>query len=297
MKRAVRTWSVAAAALAGGAFIAAGAELDLSSGLTVTPGALGGIVAGAAVQDQAQGHEAGEGPSDVSESAFVRDLKGFTKGWTGTIEFGLNGAEGNSENLNIRAGVGAERKGEIWDSKASLTYNRASEDSNVSANRFVADLRNDFKFAKGSPRRIFTTARYEYDDFQQWIHRITLGAGVGYAFVESEETTLIGRVGAGATKKVGGGAENKWTPDLIVGADLSHKLTERQKVTATVDYLPSIDDLSQYRILAKAAWEVLVDPETKLSLKVGLEDDFDSDPGPNRKKNDLRYFAVLAWAF
>jgi putative salt-induced outer membrane protein YdiY len=271
------------------------ANFDLSSDIKQAVAA--NLVTSSVALQDAAAPAAPSDPSQVSGSAFMRDLKSFNKGWTGTIELGLNGAEGNSTNLNFRAGVSAERKGEIWDSKASLTYLRASEDSEVTSNRFVADLRNDFKFAKGSRWRVFTTGRYEYDDFQQWIHRITLGAGIGYAFIENERTTLIGRVGVGASKKIGGGAENKWTPELILGADLNHKISDRQKITASVDFLPSLDNFSDYRIIGKAAWELLVDPESKLNLKIGIEDDYDSSPGPNRKSNDFRYFAVLGWAF
>ena len=37
--------------------------------------------------------------------------------------------------------------------------------------------------------------------------------------------------------------------------------------------------------------------ETKMSLKVGAEDRFNSHPGPDKKHNDLDYFALLVWSF
>jgi hypothetical protein len=48
---------------------------------------------------------------------------------------------------------------------------------------------------------------------------------------------------------------------------------------------------------AKAGWEIVVDPEVNMTLKLGVEDRYNDNPGPDRKKNDIEYFALLAWSF
>jgi hypothetical protein len=47
----------------------------------------------------------------------------------------------------------------------------------------------------------------------------------------------------------------------------------------------------------QAGYEVIVDPESNFSLKLGLEDRYNSNPGGDRKKNDLLYFASLVTGF
>lgn len=221
----------------------------------------------------------------------------FLDGWTGSVEAGLNGSTGNSEVLNARAAVLGERKVELMITKASATYVRSQEGGTTTKNRFEATVRNDWIFEKGSPWRYFVTGTYDYDDFQDWQHRVTLGNGIGYAFIEDDITTLVGRAGIGVRREFGG-ADDDWTPEGIFGADFSHKLTERQKITASIDYYPSLDDfMDDYRIVTKAAWEVLVDPEVKMSLKVGAEHRYDNTPGAGTKRNDLDYFALLVWSF
>ncbi len=248
----------------------------------------------------AQSAPAPADPAKPAEPALKLENAGgevsFWKQWTGGVEAGLNGSTGNTETFNLRAGAKAERKGEHWENKFDILYNRATDDGTTTKNRVEANLRNDYKFGGESRWRLFTTVKYEYDDFQDWNHRLSFGAGVGYALIQSERTLLVGRAGIGVRKEFGG-SRNEWIPEGILGLDFEHKLTERQKLTATVDYLPSLDPWGPYRLNAKAAWEVLVDPESKLSLKIGAEDRYDSDPGADRKKNDLDYFAMLVWAF
>lgn len=224
------------------------------------------------------------------------DTWSFLKGWTGGVEIGITGSEGNSQSFNIHAGINGQRKTNRHDTKASLSYLRASADNEVTKNRFEANVQNDWIFEKGSPWRFFVKGGYEYDDFQDWNHRLTALAGMGYAFIENERTTLVGRAGIGLRRDIGG-EDNRIHPEGLLGADLSHKLTERQLLTASAEVYPDFLNLSHYRAKVKVGWEILVDPETKMSLKIGIEDRFDSSPGGDKKRNDLDYFALLVWSY
>jgi putative salt-induced outer membrane protein YdiY len=229
--------------------------------------------------------EAGTGPEP-----------GFFEAWSHSIALGLNGAEGNTENFSVRASLKGERKIESMATGYELTYSRATERSEVTQNRFDARGRNDWLF-RDSPRwRYFLTASYEYDDFQNWNHRVTAGNGLGYAFVQEETTLVLGRLGVGLSREIGG-EENHIVPEGILGLDIDHKFTERQKITATLEFLPELLDLGPYRARAKAAYEVLLDQESNMSLRLGFEDNYDSTPGAGRRRNDLAYFAMLAWSF
>lgn len=242
--------------------------------------------------------------ASITEKASVRvpivgdvPLPRTLRGWTGHVELGLNGADGNSESFNVRAGAGATRKGEIWDATAKFVYTRNTSGSDVTRNRFDANMRNDFRLEKDSRWRIFATTAYEYDDFQDWQHRLSQGAGIGYAFIEDDRTTLIGRLGAGVSGELGRDDGDDWTPELIVGVDLEHQFTERQKVFATLDVLPSLENFTDYRLTAKAGYEIIVDPESGMALRLGIEDRYDSTVTGGKKRNDLEYFVLLAWNF
>lgn len=219
------------------------------------------------------------------------------RGWTGHIELGLNGADGNSESFNVRGGAGATRKGEIWNAQAKFVYSRNTSGDEVTRNRFDSSLRNDFRFEKESRWRFFTQSSYEYDDFQDWQHRISLGLGLGYAFIEDDATTLIGRAGPGVTGELGREDGDDWTPELIAGVDVSHQFTDRQRIFGTFDIYPSLENFTDYRFAAKAGYEIVVDPDTGMALRLGIEDRYDSTVSGGKKRNDLEYFVLLAWNF
>lgn len=223
------------------------------------------------------------------------DPVSWTEGWKGTVEFGLNGSDGNSESLNFRAGTSAKRETSDYDTTASLVYSRAASDGVVTTNKAELNLRNDWKF-KDSPWRVFALGKAEYDDFQAWEYRLSAFGGVGYEVIKDDTTFLLLRAGLGFSKELNS-PENKITPEGLLGADFSYKVSERSKFTSSLDFYPSLDEFPDYRFNLKAAYEILVDPETKMSFKIGAEDRYDSDPGAGAKKNDIDYFALLVWSY
>lgn len=219
------------------------------------------------------------------------------KSWSGGVEFGLNGSAGNTEQLAFRFGLNAKRDTTANTTSFGVAYSYAKDESATTKNKFQLDARNDFKTLLPDRWVVFVKGTAEYDQFQDWDWRASGFAGVGYQCIRDEKTSLLGRVGVGGSQTFGG-TDDKFRPELDIGADFSHKLTERQKITATVDYYPSLSDFpTDYRIVGKAEWEVLVDPETKMSLKIGAVDRYDSNPGDGAKRNDLDYYALLVWSF
>lgn len=219
----------------------------------------------------------------------------FLSGWEGSFELGLTGASGNNERFNFRAGAAASREDDKSADQVSLMYSYATDDGTQTENRFAAAARHDWKFAD-SPWRVYIGGTYEYDEFQDWDHRLSFGPGVGYQAIKNDRTDLLLRAGLVATKEFGG-ADNDWTPEADLGFDLEHKLTERQTLTVVFDLYPSLKNTGEFRFVGDAGWQIELDPEANLYLKLGVEDRYDSTPGPDKKKNDIAYYATIGWSF
>lgn len=216
-------------------------------------------------------------------------------GWKGSVELGLSGSSGNTEEMTFRGGFGAKRTTTDYDTSVALVYKLSRDEGQTSENQGRLDVRNDW-LIKDSKWRFFALGAFEYDDFQEWDFRVAAFGGVGYEFIKNDRTFLLGRAGVGLSREIGG-SDNAITPEALLGGDFEHKFDDRQKVTASVDFFPDLSDFGPYRFVAKAAYEVLVDPETKMTFKVGAIDTYDSTPGDGFKRNDLDYFAVLVWSF
>jgi putative salt-induced outer membrane protein YdiY len=229
-------------------------------------------------------------PTVPAESA-----TGWSQGWTGTVELGLNGADGNTELLALRAGAAARRQTDRYDTKADATFSYATQSGDETANRFEANLRNDW-LIPGSRWRFFADAKFESDEFTAWDQRLSGHAGVGYQFIKTEKTSLLGRVGVGASKEFGS-EDDDVVPEGLLGADFEHKFTDTQSIVASANYYPQLDDLEEFRADLTAAYQIVVDPSNSLTLKLGIEDRYDSTPGDGFKENDISYFALLSWSF
>ncbi len=51
-----------------------------------------------------------------------------------------------------------------------------------------------------------------------------------------------------------------------------------------------------YRLNSQVNWEVVIDEENHLSLKIGVVDRYDSTP-EGKEPNDLDYKTVVVWSF
>jgi putative salt-induced outer membrane protein YdiY len=269
-----------------------------SLALSIQDGAQAEALAAAAAEARAKA-DAADADADAAEAAAKAakvDPDSFWSGWDGSIEAGLNGSDGNSENFNIRAEARAKRVTKAMETSASLRYLYATSDGDSSRHRADAELRNDWNFGE-SPWGIFALVRGEYDEFQSWKYRTSAFVGPFYRAIDTDRTKLRLRAGVGLTKEYGKQARNEIIPELNLGFDFEHKLTDRQRLYWNFDYYPSLENFSEFRIDTRAGWEITIDPEANLFLRLGVEDRYNSEPGAGKKRNDLDYFATIGWRF
>jgi putative salt-induced outer membrane protein YdiY len=214
--------------------------------------------------------------------------------WEGGLELGLNGSEGNSQNFNLHFGAKVKRKTELTTLSSELDYKKNNADSVETANKAFLDSRFEYLF-QNSPWTWFVHNIEDYDEFKAYDLRVSLDTGLGYQLVKNDLTSLVGRLGGGTTREIGG-PDDQFIPEIVFGLEGEHKLSKRQKLCASVEYRPDVTEFSNYRMNAKAAWEVLLDEERHLSMKVGVLDRYDSN-ADGHKPNDLDYTLTLLWSF
>ncbi len=211
--------------------------------------------------------------------------------WDFGMELGVNGSEGNAQSFSLLASTNLQRKTEGNTLDIGLTYGKTEANGAETQNYAMFNSRWDWNI---SPRWfLYNKDVFEYDEFKAFDLRLVFSGGLGYHFLERDDTTLTGRGGAGVSREFGG-PDNSWVPEANLGLDFEHELTARQKVKLTTDYYPAWEDFLDYRLLTNAHWEILLDEETNLSLKMGIIDRYDSTPN-GRKHNDFDYFITLLW--
>jgi len=230
---------------------------------------------------------------DVSSQANAAPEK--VKLWSGSMDLGLDGSEGNTEALNFHLGFHAQRKSERSILTLGLDYNKRTNKTILTTDRMYFDGRWERLLAE-TRWSLFAHETVEYDEFQPFEVRDTTDLGVGYRFIKNENTTLLGRLGGGFSHEHGGPNAGEYVPEFVFGTQLEHQIDKRHKLLGAVEYAPDVTYFYRYRLRTQAAWECLLDDERNLSLRIGVLERYNSMPGAGLR-NDLDYAMTLLWKF
>lgn len=220
----------------------------------------------------------------------------FLAGWDRRFELGLDGSEGNSETFNIRAAVTADFADDDDRYHLGAGYVRKTTDSETTENEFFAEAIRDW-LVPGEKYFYFAQVRYEYDDFEAWRHRLAPAGGIGYQFVETDEFILLGRLGAGLAYQWGGEEGDDLTPEGLIGVEGKWNVRPGHAFEFKNTLFPDLGEFGEYRNLTTLGYVIELDQAQGLSLKFGLENEYESETGDDSKHNDLSYFAALVFDF
>lgn len=215
-------------------------------------------------------------------------------GWENSVELGLNGSAGNSESSSFQSGTRLKRKTELKLFDLRATYNRTSAGGIETQNNALI-YTNWERFLGDSPWTFFVKNGLEFDKFKAFDYRYYLNSGLAYHFIKTDDLSLTGRFGAGASREFGG-PDDRWVPEALFGGDYEHQVNERNKLIAKVDYFPEWSNFSNFRLVSDLAWEYLISADGNLSFKLGATDRYDSTPN-GRKPNDVNYSALILYKF
>lgn len=211
--------------------------------------------------------------------------------WRG--ELGLSGslAAGNTESASFAVKLDATRArlGDKWSIYGTSLYGKrrvATGDEKTADNaRLGTRYDNDF-----TPTVFgFGLAEAETDRLANLDYRTTLGLGVGYHLVKTEEHSFDVIGGLAFT-------HSKYDPDLAVpaasgrntelllGEESSHKLSETVSLKQKLAVYPSIDNSGEFRSVFDAS--LVVGLTSRLSLQVGVQNKYTSEVPLGVKKSD-----------
>jgi putative salt-induced outer membrane protein YdiY len=215
--------------------------------------------------------------------------------WDKSVALGFSGTEGNSENQSVNAQFQLKRNDDEQRVDFSNKYFFATSRGDTTQNELNSELTVDWLFPDTS-WFIFTQTGYEFDQFESWRHRVSGYLGPGYTFVDNDDLEIVARGGAGANYEFG--QINDLTPEALLGSEvITWKLTDNQTLTGKATIYPDLEELSEFRLVSNAEWKVKINRAEGLSLKFGVENEYESITPGNSKHNDFKYYGALDYAF
>ena len=216
---------------------------------------------------------------------------GLLEDWKREVEVGVKGSEGNSRNLHIHIGARLTYEDIVkrWD--IELAFDSSEDSGEQSRNEFFARFNRDF-LIPNSTRFYFTEGQYDWDEFEDWDYRLNFGGGVGHQLIKTDDWFVNARVGLGVSKEFGG--ENPESiPEGILGIESNWAITKRHSLELTNSLYPSFKDAGEFRNTSALNWKIGLDQLNGLDLKIGLKNEFDSNPSGDSRKNDFKYHLSL----
>jgi putative salt-induced outer membrane protein YdiY len=219
----------------------------------------------------------------------------FLRGWERTLSVGANGKDGNTvnENLNVALDMDYDDDFKRW--RVDGRYFYASEDNATTDSYGRLDVRRDWLLPDS---RWFwrVGGRYQFDKFESWKQRFILLGAPGYHLIEGEVHAVDGLLGVAFTREEGDRSDNKG--EAVFGLDYTWKISEAISFKAGnslfTEVVPDSGNLRNMTT-SELRWELTKRPS--LSLKLGIENEWESEVESDDEKNDLYYYLSLGLGF
>jgi len=215
--------------------------------------------------------------------------------WNANAALGLTVTRGNSDTLLFNLNIRGEKK---WaKNEVRLGFDGTYGENSGTENNEQIKGYGQYNRTFGQEDRWFGYVRLEalHDGIAAVEGRISLSPGLGYSINKNAKTSLVGEVGPGFVAEKLGDARWRDYMTLRVAERFEWKINDRFKLWQSVEWLPQVDDFSNYLLNAELGVSTAITP--KWDLRVVLQDTYDNQPAPGRKSNDLKLIAGVGFKF
>ncbi|MEE8142038.1 MAG: DUF481 domain-containing protein [Planctomycetota bacterium] len=219
--------------------------------------------------------------------------------WSATLDIGVSYQASTSDETDITAGFSIERKKKPTRLFLKVDYifgrdKESGEDSVESDNQLRALLKGEYDFSNRG--YVFMSSDYEYDSIKRLSARWVGKLGPGYRIIKNARADVGLEVGGARVHRsfFGGDTEDNWS--ISIGTEGNVKLPYGGALLRfSGDYLPSLDDSTDYILRGSASVEFPL--STHLALKASVINVYDNTPDPGSDKNDFQTLMSLSWRF
>ncbi|MGW8323931.1 MAG: DUF481 domain-containing protein [Thermodesulfobacteriota bacterium] len=221
--------------------------------------------------------------------------------WASSITLGLNLNKGNSETTLVKASVEAHRKDPKHDIrlKGEMNYGTAEVENSDGTKDTEVNVQNIQGTA--SLRRFLSRQAYRYinlkalqDKIADLDYRAVLGAGAGYYLLRSDTVELSLEAGPSyVAEEVDNNRDGYFAGRAA--QRFEYQFTEASRVWETLEYLTSLRNTEDFLLNGELGAEAALN--SRLALRVVLQDSYDNTPASGKEENDLVLTAGVTYRF
>lgn len=211
--------------------------------------------------------------------------------WSGTGEFGLAVAKGNTDTQTLVAKLGMTRESGDWKHSAGAAMLFGKADGVENARRWNVFGSTGHRLSENS--YLFGNARMERDSFGSYEYQSVASAGYGYEAIRTDSTQLTFEVGPGYRWSKFQGVRQHENGAVLRGmADFKHAFNDSTSI-----YNLLTVEAGSANTFVRNDTGVMVKMTDALALKAGVEVRHNTDVLPGRKKTDTLSTINVVYGF
>ncbi len=217
--------------------------------------------------------------------------------WTRQIEGSILLKSGNTVAKGLGGKFVVNRKREKvdeWTLQGRGSY--ASEDKRMNTQTYYGLLRYAWSLGETKKWYQFNKIEADHDYFANIRGRYTPASGLGYWLFDKEPFKVLLEAGLGV-QRTDFRSDKSDTTEVIVSSRAYFEWLTMEKLSLSQEFLfyPYLTELGEYRFRSETSLKIPL--FTGVFFRSGLVDDYQSNPGGDTLKNDIRLESSLVYSF
>jgi putative salt-induced outer membrane protein YdiY len=214
--------------------------------------------------------------------------------WVYTVGADLAGRSGNSDDLGINLAGAAMLVTKVDELRFHASYQRGEQNSVKTADELIAGTSYTAFFRPDLGW--YVRGAIERDEFEDIDLRTTAAAGLAWRPIETKLRSLRWLFGIGYRYESFDNGTSSDSPTLDLGVQHRWQLNDTVTMRNELLFSPQFKDFGNYLLTHDSALEMPVG-KSRWTLRIGLRNDYKSEPAPGRKKLDTLWYTRLALRF
>ncbi|MHC4714065.1 MAG: DUF481 domain-containing protein [Planctomycetota bacterium] len=208
--------------------------------------------------------------------------------WHGSVEIGISGESGNSEELdgNLVFKTTRETEDLLLETYASAEYSREDGETTTDRQRFGGRLESMF----ARTHFWYGALDLERDDFKEINLRTVLTGGVGNYWWREGVNFWKTSIGAGVASDTFSNDQSDTYGIAEAYSGYGKRLSKRAVLTNVTKVIVQLDDIENVRVDNDAAVAVDLNEKGDWKLKLGLRHEYDNGPAEDVDRLDTYYY-------
>ncbi len=220
------------------------------------------------------------------------------KQWVGSAFLGLTLTRGNSETFLGNLTLDGRRQAPRWELGAGLSAGYGESTVEGETDKTAEYVRGFGQYDRLFHRRGFVGLRTdaEYDAIAGVDYRVRLSPLVGWYLIQRTNTQLRVELGPSwVFENLSGRPSDQYTA-FRAGQRFEHRFNDNTRLWQSMEYIPELENWARrYLLIAEVGADAAI--TRRVSLSVVFQDNYNNDPPPGRRSNDLRLLAGLRYKF